>query len=244
MNFHWTTFAFQLVNVVVLLAILQRFLFRPLADVIARRQAQTAAAVQAAGEAKAQAETAALQARAETQATLDARQQLLATAQAEAQARRTELLTQARAEAARIVAEGRAVAERDAAARERRNWEHARTLAAGIATRALGAQPVAAEGYARRLADALRSMPDAERQALLAGGHLQLVAPRPLTDIEWQAARQALAPWLGEALPAPTMDPTLIAGLELCSDTGAVRNSLAHDLERIAEAMRDDTVTD
>lgn len=244
MNFHWTTFAFQLVNVVVLLAILQRFLFRPLADVIARRQAQTAAAVQAAGEAKAQAEVAARLAQAEAQAMRDAREQLLAQAQVEAETQRTELLTQARAEAARVVAEGRALAGQEAADRERHSWEHARTLAVGIATRALVAQPASAEGYARRLAEALQSLPGAERQALLAGGHLRLVAPRPLADAEWQAARQALAPWLGEALPAPAMDPTLIAGLELYSDTGAVRNSLAHDLERIAEAMRDDSVTD
>ncbi|WP_304305698.1 F0F1 ATP synthase subunit B [Pseudacidovorax intermedius] len=244
MSFHWTTFAFQLVNVVVLLAILQRFLFRPLADVIARRQAQTAAAVQAADAAKAQAEMAARQAEAETQATLNARQQLLAAAQADAQAQRAELLTQARAEAARIVAEGQALAEQDAAARERRTWDHARALAAGIATRALGAQPTAPEGYAQRLADALQSMPGPERQALLAGGHLRLVAPRPLTDDQWQAARQALTPWLADALPAPVTDPALIAGLELCSDTGAVRNSLAHDLERIAKAMRNDTGTD
>ena len=244
MNFHWTTFAFQLVNVVVLLAILQRFLFRPLADVIARRQAQTAAAAQAADEAKAQAEVAARLAQAEAQAMRDAREQLLAQAQVEAETQRTELLTQARAEAARVVAEGRALAGQEAADRERHSWEHARTLAVGIATRALVAQPASAEGYARRLAEALQSLPGAERQALLAGGHLHLVAPRPLADAEWQAARQALAPWLGEALPAPAMDPTLIAGLELYSDTGAVRNSLAHDLERIAEAMRDDSVTD
>lgn len=244
MNFHWTTFAFQLVNVVVLLAILQRFLFRPLADVIARRQAQTAAAVQAAGEAKAQAEVAARLAQAEAQAMRDAREQLLAQAQVEAETQRTELLTQARAEAARVVAEGRALTGQEAADRERRSWDHARTLAVGIATRALGAQPASAEGYAQRLAEALQSLPSAERQALLTGGHLRLVAPRPLLDAEWQAARRALAPWLADVPPTLATDPALIAGLELCSDTGAVRNSLAHDLERIAKAMRDDTGTD
>jgi F-type H+-transporting ATPase subunit b len=40
--------------------------------------------------------------------------------------------------------------------------------------------------------------------------------------------------------PELSTAPELIAGLELQSDSGAIRNSLAHDLEQITEAMRDD----
>jgi F-type H+-transporting ATPase subunit b len=37
-----------------------------------------------------------------------------------------------------------------------------------------------------------------------------------------------------------TVDPSLVAGLELHAATGVVHNSLAHDLDQIATAMRDD----
>jgi F0F1-type ATP synthase membrane subunit b/b' len=40
-SFDWATFAFQLVNVLILLAILRRFLFKPIAGIIAERQAET-----------------------------------------------------------------------------------------------------------------------------------------------------------------------------------------------------------
>ncbi len=59
MNFDWVTFSFQLVNVLVLLAILRHFLFRPVADIIAQRQAETDAALRAAETAKADADAAA-----------------------------------------------------------------------------------------------------------------------------------------------------------------------------------------
>ena len=40
--------------------------------------------------------------------------------------------------------------------------------------------------------------------------------------------------------PDVSVAPDLISGLELVSDSGAIRNSLAHDLDQISEAMRDD----
>ena len=40
MQFDWTTFALEIVNFLVLVWILRRFLYRPVTDVIARRAAE------------------------------------------------------------------------------------------------------------------------------------------------------------------------------------------------------------
>lgn len=238
MNFDWVTFGFQLVNVIVLLMILRRFLFRPVADVIARRQAASDAALKAADAAKAEAEAATAQARAEADATVQARHDVLAKAQAEAEAQRKALLDKARAEAAKIVDEGKHAVDRDGEEAQRLALGRARDLAVTIARHAVSAQPAGFAGYAERLAAALAALPARERDALLAGGDLRLVAASPLSADDLAAARSALAPY--GVSPEAETDPALIAGLELRSGSGAIRNSLAHDLDRIAETMRDD----
>ncbi|MFT3803339.1 MAG: F0F1 ATP synthase subunit B [Burkholderiaceae bacterium] len=238
MSFDWTSFAFQLVNVVILLAILRRFLFRPVADVIARRQAATDAALAAADEAKARAEAASAKADQEARANAAARQDVLARARAEADAQRTAALEQARTEAAKIVADGRSALDKEKADAQALAVGRARDLAMTIARRALDAQPATPYGYVERLVSALRAMAPAEREALLAGAGLRLVAPAALPADAAEKARAALSAFGVE--PDVDVDPSLIAGLELRSASGALRNSLAHDLDRIAEAMRDD----
>jgi hypothetical protein len=68
---------------------------------------------------------------------------------------------------------------------------------------------------------------------------MRLIAPRPLTDSEDEEARAALAPFGLDGIAAGA-DPSLIAGLELRGPNGALRNSLAHDLDRIARALISD----
>lgn len=112
-----------------------------------------------------------------------------------------------------------------------------RDLAAAIATRALGAQPAGPDGYVARLAEALERMDAAARAALLGGGNLALVAARPLAAPDLDRARKVLARY--GATAALATDPRLIAGLELRSDSGVLRNSLAHDLDLLVRAMHD-----
>ncbi|MCC0062915.1 MAG: ATPase [Defluviimonas sp.] len=238
MTFDWVTFAFQLVNVLVLLAILRHFLFRPVAAVIARRQAETEATLKAATDARAAADAAMARARAESDATQAARHDLLVKAQGEARTETDALLDKARDEAARIVAGGKAQAKRESARAAAETLALARDLAAAVARRALAAQPAGLAGYAERLAASLWALTPGERAALLQGDGLRIVTPRPLSARDRTAVTRALAPF--GVKPAETTDPALIAGLELRSANGAIRNSLAHDLDRIAEAMRDE----
>ena len=238
MNFDWTSFAFQLVNVLILLAILRHFLFRPVADVIARRQAATEAALKAAADARAQAETASAKAEAEARANAAARQDVLAKAETDAEAQHQAILDKARTEAAKIVADGKAARDGDRSAAQALALAQARDLATAIAVRAFQAQPAATGGYVGRLVSALNGMKPPERDALLKGKDLRLVSSAALPDAISKKVQAALSAF--GVTPAMEIDPTLIAGLELRSANGAVRNSLAHDLDRIAEAMRND----
>lgn len=237
MSFDWTTFALQLINVLILLAILRHFLFRPIAAIIAQRQAQTQAALDQAERARQQAEAATAAAQAEAQANASARAALLTRAQAEAQAARQALLAKAQDEATRIIAEGRALRQREDTAAQALALDRARDLAGDIARRVLAAQPATLSGWLDRLTGALAGLDPAARAALLDGDDLRLISATPLTAQDRSAALAALHPF--GATPRPDSDPALIAGVELRSGNAVLRNSLAHDLDQIAKAMRD-----
>lgn len=238
MTFDWTTFLLQLVNVLILLAILRRYMFRPVADIIAKRQAATDAALERAKAATDAAEAAEAKAHAEAQATARARHDELAKAHTEAETARAALLDKARAEAAKIVASGEVERQRQAAVAEALALGRVRELSATVAALALAAQPASLQDYATRLAAALGDMPDTEREALLSGGNLRLLSAAPLSAAELNAARAALAPF--GLTPRAETDPDLISGLELRSDSGVLRNSLRHDLDLITKALQDD----
>ncbi|MGE4071999.1 MAG: F0F1 ATP synthase subunit delta [Lysobacterales bacterium] len=239
MSFDWTTFGFQIANVLLLLAILHHLLFKPIAAIVARRQAETAQALEAAQAARAESEQAAAAAQAEAERTTAARHELLAAVRADSESHTRALLDAARLDATKIVAEARAKAAQTIEQAEAQTLARARDLAETMARRALAAlpQPPTPAGYGERLLQALKAMPDQNRKALLAGGKLQLLSPQPLAEAELAALRELLAP-LGAADWSVQTDPELIAGLELRSGSGVVHNSLAHDLQTLADAMK------
>ena len=233
MSFDWVTFGFQLVNVLVLLAILNHFLFRPVAAIIAKRQAETAAALTRAEAARGEAEAAEKAAEEAKAATEAARHDVLAKAREEAEAQRKVLVDAARAEAAKLAEEAKGQAQSVVSAAQAQTLMRARDLGETIARRALAELPDAA-GYAVRLKQAIAAMAEDQRRALLSGAGLRLIAPKPLSEAE----RKAVFSTLSLPETAIEVDPALIAGLEMRSDTGLVHNSLAHDLDRIAQALK------
>lgn len=240
MRFEWLTFGLQLVNVLILLAILQHFLFRPIAEIVARRQAEIDAAQEAADAAKQAVERARADVKAEARKAADTRNGALAAAQADAEAHRKELVAAAQAEAARIVEAARKDARKAAEDARADTLHRVRELAESVARSALSdlPEPPDATGYAKRLAKEIAAMNDHKRRALLSGDRLRLVAPSALSGAETAAAREALAS-VGVGDVAVEIDPALIAGLDLKSSTGVIHNSLAHDLQRISEALCD-----
>ncbi len=241
MRFDWLTFGFQLVNFIVLLAILRRFLFRPLVEIISKRQAQTLAAMTKAEAARVEAEKATQAAKGQLDAAEGLRRGALEAARAEAEAQGKRLLAEAREAAMGILAEAREQAQQTARRAERDTLNHVRDLAETIARKALSAlpDPPTVEGFARKLTDALAALPRERREGLLAGGGPRLVAARALSEDEMEGARALLRPLGLEGLNF-AVDPSLIVGLELFTDTGVLRNSLAHDLNLISQALGHD----
>ena len=241
MHIDWSTLALQTVNALVLVWLLARFLFRPVADIVAARQkaAQALLAEAESSRRAAQAEQAA--ARDETARLATSHEAALQAAEADAEAHKATLLAQARAEAAQLRAQAEGEIERERAAQARGIEDDAVRLAVEIAGRLLDRMPPEARvrGFIGGTAEALAKLPPEARAEFGAHGEpLALAAPRALSAEELAACEAAFGAALGREVTLRVRDdPTLIAGLELTGAHAAVRNHLRHDLDAIREAL-------
>lgn len=241
MQFDWWTFAFQAVNVLVLMWLLGRFLFRPIAAIIAQREAETRQTLDAAAEAQQQAQAARAAADTERDKIAAERLSLIQTAQEEAEAQRKRILDEARHDAEHLTQAITADAHRrqddDQQDRDRRTV----ALAVVIARRLLDNLPADGRvtGYVERLKTALSTLTPAQRQAFAEDlDTLRFIAARDLAPAELDQAVAALhATFDTTTRPPVDVDPNLIAGLELHGRHSILHNSLGHDLTRIAKAL-------
>ena len=237
MQFDWWTFAFQLVNIAVLAWLLARFLFKPVAGIIAERKAETDRVLKEAEQAKRDA------AAGERDRIAADRADLLQKAREDADAQRQALLEDAKVEAAAVMQKAREAAAHVSKEEHEKQLQRATDLAIAVAGRLLADLPVDARisGYPERLAEALSKLGQEERAAILSdGGGLHLVAPRALSDEERGKVDEAIGKMVGQDGSLPVeVDETLLAGLELRSRHGVIRNSLGSDLERMAKALTD-----
>ncbi|APR39277.1 F0F1 ATP synthase subunit B family protein [Paraburkholderia sp. SOS3] len=241
MRIDWWTLGFQTVNVLVLVWLLSRFLFKPVAKIIADRQQSVATLMQEAANARAAADGERKQAAAELAALAARRAQALQEVSAEAERLKTSLLAQARADADALRAS--TVGEIAALQRDAAQGDAARAsgFALEIAARLLGRLPsdVKVDAFIEPLAAAVQALPhdnrigpDAQRDAL------RLLAPRNLSEREVAHCRSALAAALGfEPALEVEVEPALIAGLELEAPHAIVRNSFRHDLASVRSEL-------
>jgi F-type H+-transporting ATPase subunit b len=246
MRIDWWTLGLQTINVLILVWILGRFLFRPVADIVAARRAEAEKTLAEARAARAAAETARAEVEAEAARRAADRDRLVAAATAEAETAKTALLAEARAEADRLRAAAEDEIRRAHATESARAADRAGRLAVDIAARLMTRLPKEAQvaGFVDGLAAAVATLPEATRASLAAAdAHPILKTPRPLEPAEHEAVAAALARVLGHPVDLDLgVDPSLVAGLELETPHAVVRNSLAADLARIeAELTRHDT---
>lgn len=241
MHAHLSTFLFQVVNFLVLVLVLRRWLYRPVLAMIARRQQEVQAPLAAAGadrrtaaELRAQADQLLAEAR-------GARAQALQQAAQESQSRREELLADARRAAEELAGKMRTDLQRERAGAEAELRARAAEVAVAIAARLLDA----AGGLAPtdRLLDqamsAVEQMDARQRSASAgpAGRKVQVLTATPLDG----ARRETIADRLRHALGAEVTvgfaeDPALIAGAEIHLPTAVVRQSWR---DQLADARRD-----
>ncbi len=243
MRIDWWTLALQTVNVLILIWILARFFFRPIADIVAKRQEETKKLFDEADAARKQAMDTrgeADKARAEIAAERD---RLLAQAQKAAQAEKAKLEQEAAQDAAKLRRESDAAIARDRAAAEEQIVDHASTLSVDIARRLLERVPpnLALDAFLTALCDEIGKLAAEARGAFLAattGRPIEVVTQGPLSDEEGGHVRDALKQAFGADLPFTfRSDPAVLAGIELHGHNVILRNSWRADLERIREEL-------
>jgi len=244
MHFDWWTLALQTVNVLVLIWILGRFFFRPVADIVAKRQEQTNKLL--ADAAAARKEAADIRADADkTRAGIGAeRDRLIAEAQKAAQIENANQLAQSSKEIAKLRSEAGAAIARNQAAAQRAIIARASQVSVDIAQRLLGRLPpnIALTVFLDGLCQELCTLSPAAREsftsAAAAGHAIEVVTAAPLSQEETERVRDAIEKALGvSTVFALRADPALIAGIELHSRNTIVRNSWRADLDRIGEEL-------
>jgi F-type H+-transporting ATPase subunit b len=250
MKFDLWTLALQTVNALVLIWILARFFFRPVVNIIAKRQeeanklvADAAAAGQAAADARADAD--------ETRAEISAeRDRLVAEARIAAQQEKANLLAQSSQEIAKLRGDAEAAIARDRLAAGQAIITDASELSVEIAQRLLGRLPsgMVLAAFLGGICQELRALSSEKREtitAATAAGHaIEVVTAEPLSKKEVAKVADALTAAFGSKLPfAFRTDTALIAGIELHSRNTIVRNSWRADLDRIREELDRDEHT-
>lgn len=247
MRIDWWTLGLQAINVLILVWILGRFLFKPIAGIVAERQAEADRILSDARAAQDKAEVAERDARAAADKAVSERGALIEAAKRDADKQKDTLIAAAQAEAQRLRDAARKEAEGIRGSETARANAEAGQLAVDIAARLFRRLPAEAQvmGFVAGLADAAAALPQAARDGIAsAGGALTLAAPRALLPDEETAVHSALAKALGHDVTlAVTVDPAVIAGLEIETPFAAVRNSFRSDLETIAAGLagEDDT---
>lgn len=244
MHIDWSTLALQTINVLILVWILAKFLFRPVRDIITKRQAQADAVLADANALKKQAAEAKAEAE-ETREDISAkRQQLLAEAQAEAAAEGARLINAARVDINNERAEATA-----ATAREQKQIGEAliariKSLAIEITQHLLGrlSPDASLDSFIDELCAALKAESAAVRGALQSDAQaklpIEVVTAAQLTSETSARLREKLQAVLGPSVALKfSVDPTLIAGIELHGRTVSLRNSLRQDLDCMAKKL-------
>src|SRR6516225_11212032 len=241
MRIDWWTLGLQTVNALVLVWLLAHFLFRPVVDAIAARQKAAGQVLADAQAAKAAAEAEREKAAAETAHLVEHRSEAFKAAEAEVGAEKAELLATAQAEADKLRAAAKAEIEAERRSEAFAAHDRAGRLAIDIATKLLDRLPEEARvaAFIDGIATGLAELPEGTRASLGADGtSVRLAAARAVTPQEVEACRKALVGVLGHpVLLEVTVEPELIAGLELEAPHAVVRNSFRADLIRLKSGL-------
>ena len=168
MRIDWWTFGLQTVNVLILVAILARFLFRPVIAIMAERQAAAAKALGDAEAAKAGAIAARTAAEAESAKIAAARDAVLRKAAEDASAQREAALAAAREDADLVRSSAETEMRWARAAEESAASDRSARLAVDVAGKLMERLPDSArvDGFIDGLAAALATLPEASRDGI------------------------------------------------------------------------------
>jgi F-type H+-transporting ATPase subunit b len=237
MTIDWWTLGIQAINVTVLVWLLARFFWRPVAAMIEQRRA-TAQQILAEVETKRGQAAEALAEIERTRAGFDKeREAIIAAAHKAAEETRATLLAAATKEAAAIEAAATEAMAKEQNVAEAAWMERASRLAVEIAQRLVARLdgPVVSAAFLDWLLREIRALPDSVREAVCTKGvALEVMSATPIAPAEQERYRKLI----GEAFAAcPELtfkvDATLICGLELRGAHFVLSNSWRADLTKI-----------
>ncbi|WP_212525915.1 F0F1 ATP synthase subunit delta [Actibacterium sp. MT2.3-13A] len=223
MQFDWWTLALQAVNFLVLVWLLSRFLYRPVRQVIEKRQALSQEAAEAAQRQADEAE-AARRRYEDAQKALEAeRRDLVEAVHKDMQAERRKLLEAAQAEAGQIRAEAREATEQARRAALSTLKSEIADLATGIAAGVLQDSAAARLGPGTMAAVRayFEALPESELEALRrdatgASGEVAVVTATELSETDRKTWQNGLHGWLqSEARVTFVVAPEILGGVEL-----------------------------
>ena len=243
MTINWWTLGLQAVNVLILVWLLSRLFWRPVAAAITERQAATKTTLDAAKTAQAKADAALAKVGEDRAGMAAERTALLAEATSKAETAAKAKLAEAQAKAETVLAAAQTSIERATEAARKADAVKASTLSVEIAGRLLSRLPPSAVSGAwlALLIKAIADMTALERDALVAStAQIEIIAAAAPSAAGKAAIKKALIAALGGTPKLKFVtDPDLIAGLELKSAHFELHNSWRADLAVILKEMND-----
>lgn len=244
MDIDWWTLALQAVNFLVLVWLLQRFLYKPVMRIVERRRQATDKALAEAEEARRKAEAEAAGYREKTAALSGEREKMLHEARTEIEQDRQRMVEHARKEAEQVIEAARQALARERAealdALRRESTDLAVTLARTLLSEASHGK--LAEVFLERLDAQIAAMSDAERQQLRApagaDGAIEVATAPALAAGRREHWRRRLTERLGRSGEISfTTDKTLIAGARIAFPSAILEASWAAALEQAKQRM-------
>lgn len=241
MMLDWWGLGLQAVNVLILVWLLSRVFWRPMAAAIARRQDAAQALLTQAETAKDAAEMAQAEVDAARADIANAREAILAEAKAVADAETQAALREARSRADALLSAAHSTAARDTEAARKQTATRAAALSAEMAARLLRAfdTPEVRAAFFSKLVAAIAELSTADRTALLASP-IEIVAASDPGEAARAEIEEAVRDGLGGTPEVSlTIDPDLIAGLELRTAHFVLHNSWQADLASLLKEVAD-----
>ncbi|MEH6646735.1 ATP synthase F0 subunit B [Sulfitobacter sp.] len=234
----------QAINVLILVWLLSRVFWRPVAAAIARRQ-ETAQAVMETAQAKQDEANAALAEVTKARGGIKAeRAAVLDAARAEAETAAKATLASAQADAEKLRAAAKASIDKQTLSAQKANAVEAADLSLKIAGKLLERLngPAVHAAFLAQLVDTITQMPSTDRAALLdAQSDIEIV-----TAQDASAERDNIVKAVHKALGSKpdvrfVVEPALLGGLELRSAHFVLRNSWQADLMQVQKVVTDAT---
>ena len=242
MKIDFWSLGLQAVNVLILVWLLSRVFWRPLAGAIAKRQDAVRSTLENARTTQEKAEAALAELTSVRENIAAEREAELAEAARTAAATSAATLDAAREKSASLIAAAQTQISRDREAAEKEQSAQAAELAVEIAAKLLGGLNSSAiqNTFLTSLVEALSRMP-ADDRAALAGSEagIELVSATEPDEAQKSEIANAVGQALGDT-PKLTFvtDPALIAGLEIRTPHFELRNSWQLDLSRILKELK------